>query len=92
MILTFKNKPLEKLFREERGKGIPEELKRKIRIRLEVIDAAVNMGDIRLPGYDLHELKGDRQGTYAVKVSANWRITFKFEGGDAYDVDLEDYH
>jgi toxin HigB-1 len=92
MIRNFKNKPLEKLFKEGRGKGIPEELKRKIRIRLEVIDSAVNISDIRLPGYDLHELKGDRKGTWSVKVSANWRITFKFEDGDAYDVDLEDYH
>jgi proteic killer suppression protein len=48
--------------------------------------------DIKLPGYDLHELKGDRKGTWSIKVSGNWRITFKFEDGDAYDVNLEDYH
>lgn len=48
--------------------------------------------DIRLPGYDLHELKGDRQGTWSIKVSGNWRITFSFEDGEVYDVNLEDYH
>jgi proteic killer suppression protein len=48
--------------------------------------------DIRLSGYDLHELKGDSKRTWAIKVSGNWRITFSFEDGDAYDVNLEDYH
>ena len=63
-----------------------------IRIRLEVIDSALMLEDIRLPGYDLHELKGDRQGTWSIKVSGNWRITFSFEDGEVYDVNLEDYH
>jgi proteic killer suppression protein len=45
-----------------------------------------------LPGFRLHQLKGDRAGTSSVWVSGNWRITFKFAGGDAHDVDLEDYH
>ncbi|MBD2487644.1 type II toxin-antitoxin system RelE/ParE family toxin [Aulosira sp. FACHB-615] len=92
MIQTFKSKALENLFRENSNKGVPANLEKKIRIRLEVIDAALIVEDIRLPGYDLHELKGDRKGTWAVKVSKNWRITFSFEDGDAYDVNLEDYH
>jgi proteic killer suppression protein len=45
-----------------------------------------------LPGLQLHELKGDRKGTWAVSVSANWRVTFRFEGKDATEVDYEDYH
>jgi proteic killer suppression protein len=45
-----------------------------------------------LPGYRLHQLKGNRAGTWSVTVSGNWRVTFTFEGEDAYDVDLEDYH
>lgn len=92
MIQTFRNKALKKLFKENISKGIPKELEKKIRIRLEVIDAAVIIDDIRLPGYDLHELKGDRKETWSIKVSANWRITFRFEDGEAYDVELEDYH
>ena len=47
---------------------------------------------MNLPGWKLHQLKGARKGTWAVSVSGNWRITFRFEGGDAYDVELEDYH
>ncbi len=92
MIQTFKNKSLENLFKENFNKGVPANLENKIRIRLEVIDSALIVDDIRLPGYDLHELKGDRKGTWSIKVSGNWRITFKFEDGDAYDVNLEDYH
>jgi Plasmid maintenance system killer protein len=48
--------------------------------------------DLGLPGLDLHSLKGDRAGTWAVKVSGNWRVTFTFIGQDANDVDYEDYH
>jgi proteic killer suppression protein len=92
MIQTFKNKALKKLFKKNISRGIPKELEKKIRIRLEVIDAAVIIDDIRLPGYDLHELEGDRKETWSIKVSGNWRITFKFEHGEADDVDLEDYH
>jgi proteic killer suppression protein len=44
------------------------------------------------PTFRLHQLKGNRKGAWAVTVRANWRVTFLFEGGDAYDVDLEDYH
>lgn len=92
MIQTFKNKVLENFFKENINKGVPPNLEKKIRIRLEVIDSALVIEDIRLPGYDLHELKGDRKGTWSIKVSGNWRITFKFEDGDVYDVNLEDYH
>ena len=92
MIQTFKNKALEKLLKENAKKEIPQNLEKKLRIRLEVIDVAEIIEDVRLPGYDLHELKGDRRGTWSIKVSANWRVTFRFEEGDAYEVDLEDYH
>jgi toxin HigB-1 len=92
MIRTFKNKALERLFREGKVKGVPKELEKRIRVRLEVIDSAEVVDDIRIPGYDLHELKGERKGTWSIKVSGNWRITFNFENKDAYDIELEDYH
>jgi proteic killer suppression protein len=50
------------------------------------------MEDLDLPGLDLHELKGNRKGTSALKVSGNWRVTFRLENGDAVDVNYEDYH
>lgn len=92
MIQTFKKKELEKLLRENTNKGIAKELEKKLRIRLEVIDSALVIDEIRLPGYDLHELQGDRKGTWSIKVSGNWRLTFRFEDGEVYDLDLEDYH
>lgn len=48
--------------------------------------------DLNTPGYRLHPLKGDMQGFWSIRASANWRITFRFEAGDVYDVDLTDYH
>lgn len=92
MIRTFRNKALEKLFKEGNVKGVPKDLEKRIRVRLEVIDSAKFVDDIRIPGYDLHELKGDKKGTWSIKVSGNWRITFKFDNKDAYDIGLEDYH
>ncbi len=92
MIQTFRNKALERLLKEGNAKGIPKELEKRIRVRLEVIDSATVIDDFRIPGYDLHELKGDRKETWSIKVSGNWRITFKFRDNDTYDLDLEDYH
>lgn len=92
MIKTFKSKALEALFREGNAKGLPSDLMNRARVRLEAIDSATVVGDIRVPGYGLHELKGNREGTWSVKVSGNWRITFRFQDGNAYDVDIEDYH
>lgn len=92
MIQTFKNKALEKLLKENIKKGIPPNFRKEAQNSMEVIDAAETIEDIRLPGYDLHELKGDREDTGSIKVSANWRVTFQFQDGDAYDVDLKDYH
>ncbi len=64
-----------------------------MRIILSALDQASDAQDMHLkPTFRLHPLKGNRKGVWAVTVSANWRMTFRFEGGDAYDVDLEDYH
>jgi len=56
------------------------------------LNVAVEARDMALPGLDLHHLKGDRKGSWAVRVSGNWRVTFKFTGSDVEDVDYEDYH
>lgn len=92
MIKDFQNKRLAAFFREGNNKGIPKEIEKKIRVRLEAIDSASVIDDLKIPGYNLHELKGDRKGTWSIALSGNWRITFKFEQGNAYDVDFEDYH
>ncbi|MFL6228788.1 MAG: type II toxin-antitoxin system RelE/ParE family toxin [Pyrinomonadaceae bacterium] len=92
MIRSFRSKSLQDFFEIGSRRGVRADLSKRIRIRLDVIDAATSIRDIDLPGLRLHELKGDRAGTWSVTVSGNWRITFRFTGGDAHDVDLEDYH
>ena len=64
----------------------------RIRILLGRLNASTSPRDMNLPGLNLHELKGRRRGTWSVRVSGNWRITFRFQGLDVHDVDLEDYH
>ena len=59
---------------------------------LALLETAENLEDMDLPGLGLYQLKGNRKGTWAVKVSGNWRITFKIQSGDAFDVNYEDYH
>lgn len=92
MIKNFSHKGLKLLFDSGSHKGIEPSLKGRLTIQLDALDAAREVRDMNLPGFDLHELKGKRKGVWSVTVRANWRLTFRFEGGDASDVDLEDYH
>ena len=92
MIRSFRHKGLERYFTASAHKGIDARLEPRIRRVLDRLDAATKPGDMNLPGYRFHGLKGERKGAYAVSVSGNWRITFRFDGGDAADVNLEDYH
>lgn len=92
MIRAFKHKGLKKLFETGDHRGIPSQHAPKISRQLDALNAAMVVSDMNLPGYGLHELKGDRKGTWGITASANWRITFKFREGDAYAVDFEDYH
>lgn len=65
---------------------------RKIRLALSVLHAAGTIEDMDQPGFKLHPLKGDLQGYWSVTVRANWRVIFRFEDGNAFDVDFTDYH
>ena len=73
-------------------RGIQAAQAARIRLILGRLDASVNSQDMNLPGLHLHELSGERKGTWSVRISGNWRITYRFDGSDACDVDLEDYH
>jgi proteic killer suppression protein len=92
MILSFRHKGLERFFRKSDYRGIPAQHAARIERLLDRLDAALKPDDMNLPGYRFHPLKGDRKGAYAVSVSGNWRLTFRFAGEDAVDIDLEDYH
>lgn len=71
---------------------MPSKLAPRIVRLLDRLDSAINVMDLNLPGFGLHELKGSRKGTWAIKVNKKRRITFRFLDGDAYDADLDDYH
>jgi toxin HigB-1 len=92
MIDGFKHKGLKRLYEKNDRSGLRPDLVEKIRQVLTALDAAEAPEELDLPTFHWHGLKGNRKGTYAVTVRANWRITFKFQDGDAFDVNLEDYH
>jgi toxin HigB-1 len=92
VIRRFKHRGLERFFVRGTRAGIQAAQAKRIRLILGRLHASQAPQDMNLPGLHLHELKGKRRGTWAVRVSGNWRITFGFEGEDAVDVDYEDYH
>jgi len=92
VIQRFKHRGLERFFCTGPKAGIRPEHAARIRLILGRLNASVEPADMNLPGLYLHELKGARQGTWLVRVSGNWRITFRFVGPDAIEVDYEDYH
>ena len=65
---------------------------KRVALALADLDDAVKPSDLNLPGYHLHPMKGDMKGFWSISISGNWRIIFRFKEGDAYDVDLIDYH
>jgi len=92
MIRSFKHKGLEQFFITGSKRGIQPDQADKIARMLDRLDASLSPIDMNLPGYRLHELKGQEAGTWSVTVSGNWRITFQFIGQDANVVDYRDYH
>ena len=92
MIKSFRHKGLEKLFCDGSKRGIAPNQAQKLTDILDRLDAASITNDMDYPGSMLHPLKGKLKGHWAVKVSGNWRVTFRFENGDVYEVDYVDYH
>ena len=94
MIVSFKHKGLAKFFYDGDGSKLPAQQLERIRLILFVLDTADSLDDINVPGFNLHPLKGDKKGLWAVKVNGNYRIVFGFEAAkvEVYDVDYMDYH
>jgi toxin HigB-1 len=92
MIRRFRHKGLAQFFETGDVRGINAQHAVWLRILLTSLHAAQAPTDMNLPGYRLHQLKGPRKGQWAVSVSGNWRLVFVFDGTDATDVDLVDYH
>ena len=91
-IQGFRHKGLERFFVTGTRLGIQAKHAGRLRLILGRLNAATSARDMNLPGLDLHELRGPRKGTWAVRVSGNWRVSFTFAGKDADRVDYEDYH
>ena len=92
MISSIRHKGLLKFFARGDHGGVPAEFAQRILRILDRLDQCAKPADMDIPGSKFHVLKGERKGTYAVSVSGNWRLTFRFEGEDAVDVNLEDDH
>jgi len=92
MIRSFRHKGLGRLFLDEDPRGVRADLVVRYLRRLDAIDQAVRIDDLRLPGFGLHELKGVRRGIWSIHVNGPNCIPFRFLDGDAFDVDLENYH
>ena len=92
MIVSFRNRRLEALYRGNERRVAPEHV-RKLKRILAVLENSRAPRDMDIPGFRLHALTGDLRGHYSVSVSGNWRVTFRFnEHGEAIDVDYTDYH
>jgi proteic killer suppression protein len=92
MIKDFKHKGLEKFFATSSTQGIQSKHSGKLRMQLAMLNAATEVDDMNKPGWNLHQMKGQKTGIWSIKVSGNWRVTFSLKGGDAYIVNYEDYH
>jgi proteic killer suppression protein len=92
MIVSFKHKGLERFFKNGNIAGIQAQHATRLRLILAHLNVSSTAEDMNLPGLALHPLSGDRKGIWAVKVSGNWRVTFRMNGEDAEIVSYEDYH
>ncbi|HVY83158.1 MAG TPA: type II toxin-antitoxin system RelE/ParE family toxin [Steroidobacteraceae bacterium] len=93
MIRSFKDKQTEAIFRGEFVKGMDGQIQQRAREKLKYLDAASDLRDLMIPPSNrLEALKGDRKDQYSIRVNQQWRICFRWDSGDASDVELTDYH
>lgn len=93
MIKSFGDRDSERLFRREPVKKLGAAVERPALRKLRILDAASALGDLRVPpGNRLEKLKGDREGQHSIRINDQWRICFRWRSGDAYDVEIVDYH
>jgi proteic killer suppression protein len=92
VIRSIRHKGLKRLYEEDDPRAVRAEHAEKLRDILARLDAAGSPADMDLPGFRLHPLKGQLKGFWAVTVRANWRVSFRFEGTEVFDVDYVDYH
>jgi proteic killer suppression protein len=92
MIRSIRHRGLKRLYEDDDSRGVIAEHIIKLRDILVRLDAARAVGDMDMPGFRLHQLKGEMKGFWSVTVRANWRVVFRFADHDVFDVDYLDYH
>jgi proteic killer suppression protein len=93
MIQTFANSETKSFFETGRSRRLPPDILKRAAMRLTQLNAAVKIEDLRLPpSNQLELLSGDRAGQWSIRINKQWRVCFNFEGGDAFDVEIIDYH
>jgi toxin HigB-1 len=92
MIKSFRHKGVEQFFHSKSLRGIQPKHARKLGLQLGVLDVMLTIEEMDVPGWRLHPLKCELENHWAVSVSGNWRLTFKFEAHDVFIVDYQDYH
>ena len=93
MIKGFANNETENLFRRRLSRKLPQDIQRTARMKLEILDAGEVLEDLTIPpGNWLEKLSGDRKGQYSIRINSQWRICFVWRNGDAFEVEIVDYH
>ena len=92
-IYSIRHRGLRQFFEKGQARGLPQNRIQRLRNSLAAIDEAESMAELdAMPGWRLHQLRGDRLGAWSITLTGNWRITFRVENDRIYDLDLEDYH
>jgi proteic killer suppression protein len=93
MIRSFKDKETKKVFAREYSRKLPKSIQQKAYRKLRMINNSIDLNDLRLPpGNRLEKLRGDRSGQHSIRINQQWRICFEWSDGDAYNVEITDYH
>ena len=93
MIRSFASKETERLFRRQFSRKLPENIQRKARMKLEILDAAERLDDLRNPPANrLEKVSGEREGQYSIRINSQWRICFRWQENAAHGVEIVDYH
>jgi len=93
MIRSFADAETERYFRTGKSRSFPREILERASKRLQQLNAAMQIGDLRLPPSNrLEALKGNLKGRWSIRINDQWRVCLRFEAGDAFDVKIEDYH
>ena len=93
MIRSFRDKETERVFNRLPARRLPSDITRAARRKLLILNAAEKLSDLRIPpGNRLEKLSGDRRGQHSIRINERWRICFRWRDGDAYDVEIVDYH